>query len=302
MEKVLKFWFMQVSRGYSLPMSITNWLVVFSLGILGDGNIFYGVLALIGFMFAHLGTNVFDDVVDQWLKVPKQKYKSVHLDNGQTNLKAISVLAFVYFSIAAVIGLFLTIKCGYVVAILAAIGAVIALLYPRLNNYSLGELAVGLVFGPLLFFGVYYVMTGLIVPKVLYVSVPVAIFTVVVLMVHALMDYDFDIKSGKRTLCILAGSKLLALNLIFALIIIAYFITLLLILYDYLPILAGASFGAIVAIVTLYARLARYIGTDVHAQDEFIKNFALARNIGTVYCFAVAAALLIEKFIIWKVL
>lgn len=296
MSKLINFWFMKVSRGYSLPMSITNWLVIFSLGILNNGNIFYGILALIGFMFAQMGTNVFDDVIDQILKVPKQKYKSTHLDNGETTIKTILILAIVYFVIAAAIGLFLTIKCGWLIIVLATIGGLIALFYPRANHFALGELAVGLTFGPLLFIGVYYVMTKTITIETIFISIPVVIFTVAVLMAHALMDYDFDKNSNKKTLCILVGSKTKALNLITGLLILAYLLTITLIHLGYLPILAAISLPSAILIIPLYKNLKQYISTTQHATNDFINNFALTRNIGTIYCFALAISIFVTIF------
>ena len=296
MNRIFKFWFMQVSRGYSLPMSITNWLVVFALGILHGGNILYGVLALVGFMCAHLGTNVFDDFVDHSLKVPKQECKTAYIDNGETDLKSILILAIGYFLIAFCIGLFLFIKCGWQVAILAIGGGIIALVYPFLNKFALGELAVGMAFGPMLFMGTYFVMTGTITPQVILISIPVAILTVIVLMIHALMDFDFDKQSGKKTLCIIAGSKIAALHMIFALLVFAFAITLGLIGFNYLPIETGAVFGTIVIIITLYKRMGLYISTNIHDKDDFLINFGLARNIGTIYCVVVAASLFIERF------
>ena len=167
-----KFWFIQVSRGYTLPMSITNWLVVFSLAFFNGGNWLYGILALLGFASAHMGTNVFDDFIDHIKGVPKQKCKTVHIDNGQTNLKAILILALIYFAMALFIGIFLFIKCGWIVLGLAAAGGIIALLYPFSNRFGLGELAVGLTFGPLLFAGVYYVMLGRISVQAMLISRP----------------------------------------------------------------------------------------------------------------------------------
>ncbi|MCR4881610.1 MAG: prenyltransferase [bacterium] len=295
--KAFKFWFIQVSRGYTLPMSITNWLVVFALGISNNGNILYGILALIGFASAHMGTNVFDDFVDQIRKVPKQECKSTHLDTGETNLKTIFFIALGYFIFALIIGVYLFVKCGWLVAVLAATGGIIALIYPFLNKFSLGEIAVGLTFGPLLFAGVDFVMTGRISLQALLLSIPIAIFTVVVLLVHALMDYDFDKISGKKTLCILAGSKIAALNVIFGFIILAFALTLGLIGLNYLPLEAGAVFGTILIVITLHKRLGLYITEKEHKKDDFRTNFALARNIGNIYCLVVAASILIEMFI-----
>lgn len=294
-EKWFNFWFIQVSRGYTVPMSLTNWLVVFLLGFTNDGNLFYGVLALIGFAFAHMGTNVFDDYIDYKTGAPKQKCKTAHIDNGQTNLKTIFILAFVYFTIALCIGIFLFIKCGWWVLALAFAGGLIALLYPFSNKFALGELAVALTFGPLLFAGVYFVMTGRITLQALLLSIPVAIFTVGVLMVHALMDYDFDKVSGKKTLCILAGSKIAALNMIFALIVLAFAITLSLIGFDFLPISAGCVLGLFPIVIILYKRLGIYITENEHPKDAFRKNFALIRNLGTLYCIFIAASI----FLMW---
>lgn len=297
MERIFKFWFLKVSRGYSVPMSITNWLVVFILALANNGNIFFGILALIGFIFAHLGTNVFDDVVDEYFKVPKQKYKSTHLENGETNLKTIFILAIVYFAIALLIGGYLFLKMGFPVLILAVIGGGIALLYPKLNNFALGELAVGLTFGPLLFAGIYFVMTGNITSQVIFVSIPVAIFTIFVLMIHALMDYDFDIKSGKKTFAILAGNKNTALNLIFLMVLAAYILTIILVFCGYLPKLALIIVFSGYNLGPLYRKMKIYNKNSCHDDLEFIKNFASARNTGTIYCLCLSLALVISYLI-----
>ena len=55
---------LECSRIFSLPMSILSWLVVFTYSIIDSGNVFYGLLALIGISFAHLGTNLLDDYFD----------------------------------------------------------------------------------------------------------------------------------------------------------------------------------------------------------------------------------------------
>ena len=63
MKNLVSFWF-KTTRAYSLPMSIMSWSVPFVFGITDKGNILYGIIALIGIIFAHLGVNMFDDFVD----------------------------------------------------------------------------------------------------------------------------------------------------------------------------------------------------------------------------------------------
>ena len=111
------FWF-KASRGYSLPMSIMSFLIIFVYALkFNNGNIFYGMLALIGIAFAHLGTNLFDDYVDFKDNVPKQKYKSTYIDNKETDLKTIFKMVCFYFFVPTLIGIFFTIKFGYIIPI-----------------------------------------------------------------------------------------------------------------------------------------------------------------------------------------
>ena len=175
LKSFFRLWFYDVSRGYSLLMSVMPWLVAFLYCLKQAGNILYGMLALIGIVAAHLGTNVFDDFVDHLTGVPKQKCKTAYIDNGQTTVKKIFFVALFYFSIAALIGLFFTYKLGMPIVYLALAGAIICLLYPKLNFYCLGELALGLAFGPLLFMGVSYVMLEKIDVGCSLISIPASI-------------------------------------------------------------------------------------------------------------------------------
>ena len=58
-NQFIKLWFVEISRGYTLLMSVCPWLVAFVIGGKNGGNILYGILALIGLVCAHLGTKVF---------------------------------------------------------------------------------------------------------------------------------------------------------------------------------------------------------------------------------------------------
>ena len=62
MKKIL-FW-LKCARAYSLPMSITAWLVPFVFGLTNHGSFVYGIVALLGVIAAHLGANLFDDYMD----------------------------------------------------------------------------------------------------------------------------------------------------------------------------------------------------------------------------------------------
>ena len=289
----LKVWFLEVSRGYSLPMSIFNWLIIFIYSVKLNGNIFYGILALLGVLSAHAGVNVFDDVIDTILKTPKQECKTSYLDKGIFTLRDIIIGSFVYFLIALGIGIFLACKCGIEVIIISAIAALICLCYPKLNNFALGELAVGLTFGPLLFLGVNFVMLQNIDIQAALLSLPVTILTVVVLMIHSLMDYDFDIQSGKKTLCLIMGTKNKALNLVFVFISASYLLTFYLVWIKALSPLALSIILTIPLAVKLYKSM-NYYNNNEQSKNDFMKNFVLTRNLSLIYNVIIICSLILK--------
>ena len=63
MIEKLKFFF-NCSRAFALPVTILSWLTVFVYGLKSGGNIWNGLLALIGISLAHLAGNMADDYID----------------------------------------------------------------------------------------------------------------------------------------------------------------------------------------------------------------------------------------------
>ncbi len=275
------FWF-KASRGYSLPMSVISWLIIFVYALkFGNGTIIYGILALIGIAFAHLGTNLFDDYIDFKDNVPKQKYKSTYIVNNETDLKTIFKIVCFYFLVASFVGLFFTVKFGFIIPIMAIFVGVLCLIYPKINHIGLGEIVVGTIFGPVLFYCVYYVMTSQLYNlKILPLSLCVCIFTILVLDVHAYMDYDTDIQAKKRTLCTLLKSKKNAYLAICLLILSGYLLTLFLILHK---IISGWGFLTFLTIPQAYKLLKSIKIYNPKNENEFIMNFIMARNLTISY-------------------
>jgi len=203
-------------------MSFFSWIIVFAYSLKSGGNPYYGLLALIGIMFAHLATNLFDDICD-YKKLSKvyngkielpntQRGKCAYFINGLLTTKQALLLFMSYCIISLLIGLFFVFKIGVFTLILAGIGALIVLLYSFLSYHSMSEIAVGAAFGPLLFEGVYYVMTGNISIAPVILSLPSMFFTINLLFTDTFMDKDIDKNEGKLTLVnkLGAGKKALA--------------------------------------------------------------------------------------------
>lgn len=236
MSKILNtIWFwLKAARVHTMPMSFMSWLVPFLVCAKAGGNIFYGFLALLGVMLAHLGVNLTDDYFDykrevgtikssdEKKSIKMQKGKCAYLLNGETTIDKVLWVCILYFALASLIGAFLLFKCGLPVLIIAAVAAVLCISYPFLTYCGLSEFAVGMTFAPLLFAGVSYVMLGVISKSILLLSVSTGLLTIGLLHTHALMDYDFDVKDNKKTLCIIAGSKQNALITLGAMMALAY--------------------------------------------------------------------------------
>lgn len=284
MLKRAVYFFYTVSRGYSLPTSFTSWLVCFVYCLKNNGNITNGIIALVGITFAHLGTNLLDDCIDTICKVPKQKCKTEYLDKGLFTLKFIVIACMLYFLIAFASGVYLFMCAGIKVLFISLLAAIIMLLYPRLNHYALGEAAIALTYGILLFSGVSIVMIGVISFKLLLISVPVSLLIMNLLYAHSLMDYDFDNLTDKRTLCIRLGSKERALTVFLLIGLITILSHVMLVYKSIFPI---ASLLILVPVVLYYIRayvlLKNYIKESEHKTWEFMGIFKYIRNSSIIY-------------------
>lgn len=292
-NQFIKLWFVEVSRGYTLLMSVCPWLVAFVYCLKNGGNIFYGIISLIGLVCAHLGTNVFDDYIDHISGVPKQKCKTAYLDEKRTTINKILILAIIYFSIAAIIGFFFTFKFGLPIVVLVGLGGGICLLYPKLNFVCLGEIALGAAFGPLLFLGVSYVMLGQLSEVAFWVSFPVSAFIVGLLWTHALMDYDFDKESCKKTFCTVLGSKDNALLGLVILMAFGYTSCVILSVLNILPKLSLTVFVTLPLALKLIKELSLYnLSSKV---STFMRIFAISRNLSVLFNLIIVLSILFGK-------
>ncbi len=209
MLKLLKrIWFwLENSRIFTVPMSVFSWLVAFVFALTAGGNWFYGFLAVIGICLGQLATNLFDDYVD-YKKLEQigtlenqTKSKCKYIKSGEATLSDVLKVVIIYCAIATAIGAFLFFKTGYPVIIFALLGAIFVLTYAKWSTAGIGEIAVGLAFGPILFGGVYWVMTQSLNYEIFIIGTVVVMFTIGLLYTNALLDYDGDEASHKKTLC-----------------------------------------------------------------------------------------------------
>lgn len=318
------FW-LKAARVHTLPMSFMSWLVVFCWAIKLGGDVFFGILALIGVMLAHLGTNLIDDYFDyksevgtiknsdEKKSIKMQKGKCKYLIDGKATINQTLFVSLFYFGLASLIGLYLLIACGWPVVVIAFIAAIFCILYPSLTYWGLGEVAVGMTFAPLLFAGTSFVMLGEIPGDILLLSVSTGLLTVGLLHTHALMDFDCDVRDNKKTLCTILGSKqksLLALDLMMAGAYVNIFVCILL---KTLPIATIATFLTVPLAITLHKLMklgitnpeiiperSPWMGPmenweEIKANNaqSFMLKFYISRNIMMFFTFLLCLGLLI---------
>lgn len=291
MIKNILFW-LENSRLFSLPMTLLSWLVIFVYSLKSGGNILNGLVALIGISCAHLATNLFDDYVDyKKLTDNSQKCKCAYIKEGKATLKDVLLVVIIYCAIACFTGLFLLLRCGFPVVVLGLIGGIITLVYAKLSQNGLSELAVGTAFGPLLFEGVYFVMTGKFSLVVLVMSLAVVMFTIGLLYVHTLLDFEGDMYAHKKTLACRIGDKNLALKGVYVVYGLGYLFTLLLafMLNNYFILL---TFLLIPLVFDMYNSLKTFTcGDDV---KEFYFRLLKARNLMVYYCFIIVFLFILQ--------
>ena len=230
----IKFW-INNARPYSIPMTFLSWLVIFSYSIKQEGNILCGLIAFVGILLVHLSTNLSDDYFDykrlscdkEFLNNSKE-IKCRYLRNGQATINDLRNVIVFMLGLAAICGAVLFFMSGWVVTLFALAVLPIALFYSQLSSKGFGDLAVILAYGPLMYEGVYYVMTGKLSWNVLILSFACVMFVNTVLYAHMLMDFDEDVCSSKRTLCTLLKTKQKALGFMSAFYIISYILIIIL--------------------------------------------------------------------------
>ncbi len=288
-----KIWFwLKNSRLFSLPMTVLSWLVIFVYS--NDGNIFNGVLALIGISCVHMATNLYDDYVDyKNLTDNCQKCKCAYIKEGKATINDVLRVVIIYFVIATIVGFILFLRCGFPVIILAIIGAFISLCYAKLSEHGFSEIAVGCAFGPLFFEGVYFVMTGKFSFEVLMMSLAVVSFTIGLMYTHTVLDYEGDVKSGKKTLAARLGTKNRATNGVFVVYGIGYLFTAITAFISNNYFLFS-TYLLIPLVIDIYKSLKTFkCGGEIF---EFYKRLLKARNLMVFYSLLFTISIFLKLF------
>lgn len=228
--KKIAFWFNN-SRPVSLPQSIIPALTAVFLSAWKDGfSIFLGILGIVGVAFAHLSMNLIDDYFDYKKMesgyrdalvregIRARTQKCPYLVSGQATMKqlkiAILIFAMPAFLAAGVIFAFR----GLPIVIVGLITLFLGISYSgnplKFSYRGLGELIIGIIFGPLIVIGISFASAGSLDLLQIITGIAMGFLVTNILFTHSVLDYEADLRAGKSTLAGLLKKK--SLKLVFS--------------------------------------------------------------------------------------
>lgn len=184
----------------------------------GRFTLSYLLLSVLGAVLLHGFTNLANDYYDH-LSGNDDYNPGRSPYNGGAGLiqsgeiKACQVLAAAWLCLMGVlmIAIYLITVRGWLLALLAAIGIISGWIYTAtpcsLVYRGWGELLVGLNFGPLMVSGAYYVQTGQLSRRALWVAIPMGLLVSTVLYINEFADYEADRRAGKHTPIVRFGPR-----------------------------------------------------------------------------------------------
>jgi 1,4-dihydroxy-2-naphthoate octaprenyltransferase len=166
----------------------------------------------------HVAANTFNDYFD-WKSGTDQANNDYFLpysggsraiELGLISERSLFVVASSALMISAILGLLLALQSGWGVLIFGAIGAFCSFFYtaPPLRlaaRRGLGELAVGLNFGPLAVAGTVYALTGQVTLVDFLAGIPIGLLTIAILWINQFPDVEGDKATGKNNLVVVLG-------------------------------------------------------------------------------------------------
>ncbi len=178
-------------------------------------------LTLLGGSLLHIGTNTSNDYFDHLSGTDNinYKYSNKGLNGGSRGIQmglitpaGVRNLTIAVFALSVLVGIPLIQKAGIQVLWLGLIGFLSGLFYTAppfrfSSRKGLGELLIGLNFGPLMVAGSTLVQTGQLLPEAFLAGIPLGFLIAAVVYINEFPDHDSDKVTGKNTLIVVFGPE-----------------------------------------------------------------------------------------------
>ncbi|MDR1330556.1 MAG: prenyltransferase [Tannerella sp.] len=329
--QTVRFW-IRNARPAALPQSLLPAVLALCMAAGRDGfSVLAGVPAVLGVMAGHLGMNLFDDYFDYRVKGAEFREamarkgfrariaKCAYITSGQTDMRRLLIACLAFGAVAAALGFAVCLVRGAAVLWVALPAAALGLSYSgwplRLSYHGLGEIVVGLMFGPLLMGGVYYSACGQWDGAVAFVSIPVGLLVANIVYTHSIMDCEPDVEAGKMTFAVLLKSRRRMLASLFVLLAAAFLSILCGVVRGYLPAAYLLTLLALPMAAGLFCLMLEFVRhperkfspriwmgpmgdwTRMQAAglDWFMIRWLLARNLLAFFCLIIIVVSFISK-------
>jgi len=177
----------------------------------GKFDLLLWLMVTVGLLFAHATNNLVNDLTDHWKGVDKDNYfRSQYgpqpLEHGLMTRNQVLLYTAVTGLVALAAGLVIVAQRGDAILWLVGAGAFFVLFYTwPLKYIGMGEVAVIVVWGPLMVGGGYYSITGEISSSIVIASLPVALAATTVLFGKHIDKLEADAAKGIRTMPVILG-------------------------------------------------------------------------------------------------
>lgn len=208
---------MQNARKASLAQSMLPAILAVVIAINeAEFNIFLAILAVLGVVSAHLGMNLADDFFDYKVNTAESRkelsrqgirariVKYPYLTSNESTLQDLKKAIVLFLLFAAIMGgIILTVRFNWLIVLIAFLTLFLGISYSgfpfKFSYIGLGELVIGIIFGPLLMMGVYIASANRLDSSVVLASIPVGLLVVNILFTHSFIDKKADESANKMT-------------------------------------------------------------------------------------------------------
>jgi len=183
----------------------------------------YFILTMLGGFFLHIGTNTSNDYFDHTSGTDEANYNymvpfsggSRSIQMGLISAKGMLYLSIATFAIGGLIGIPLINKAGINILYLGFIGFLSGFFYTAppfrfASRKGLGELLIGLNFGPLMAAGSFLVQTSgdtAYLNDAILAGIPIGLLVAAIVYVNQFPDHDGDKATGKNNLVVVFGPE-----------------------------------------------------------------------------------------------
>jgi 1,4-dihydroxy-2-naphthoate octaprenyltransferase len=257
------------------------------------------LMAFFGAAFFHIGANVINDYFDHTSGADEANLTptpfaggSRLIQRGVLTARQVRNLALLFYALGTAIGLVLVALRGWQLLLFGLAGFLLGWIYTappiRLVHRGVGEVAIGLAFGPVIVVGSYWVQAIRWSHEALLASIPVGLLIAAVLYINEFPDRLWDARAGKRTLVVRLPAPLAVIG--YGLLVSGAYVT----------ILAGVLTGALAvpALLALLTLPAAWKAFAVLRREHAFPYRLIPANAGTIFTHLTTGMLLFLGYVI----